>query len=120
MVVVTGIRTAIKYAPVIYKGLQIVYKAAKKTRQGQQWVARHPKVIRYGTYAATGGTLVYDLLSIDYDSLIGKNPTGYRQQQTRSNLYTSGARQQYKSRSSYQYRRRFCEQRQQYRSRNRF
>ncbi len=120
MVVVTGIRTAVKLAPIIYKGLKLVYKAGSKTRAFDRYMARHPKVLKYGTVAAGVGTLIYDLTNIDYDSLIGKNPTGNRFKQTRGNFYPPGTRQQYKSRSSYLDRSRFCKQRQFYRSRNRF
>ncbi len=93
MVVVTGIRTAIKLFPVIFKGAKIVYKAAKKTRAGDRYLARHPKIIKAGTIAATGGTLIYDLLNIDYDSLVGTNPSRDRKQQARSYFQSPRTRQ---------------------------
>ncbi len=97
MVVVTGIRTAIKIAPIIYKVGKAFYKAGSKTRSVDRYLARHPKILKYGTIGATGGTLVYDLLNIDYDALIGPPQTYRKQQQTRSYLQSSRARFQRKT-----------------------
>ncbi len=116
MVVVTGIRTAIKLFPVFYKGAQIVYKAAKKTRAGDRYLARHPKILKYGTIAATGGTLIYDLLNIDYDSLIGPPKTYSKFKQARSNFQSPSARQFQYSKYPIIPRCRPSKQRQQYRS----
>ncbi len=69
MVVITGIKTAIKIAPIIYKVAKITYSGAKKTRQGQQWIARHPKALRYGTIAASSAPVIYDLLNVDYSAI---------------------------------------------------
>ena len=98
MVVVTGIRTAVKLAPIIYKVGKAVYKAGSKTRSFDRYIARHPKALRYGTAAVGIGTLVYDLTNIDYDSLIGPISKTYRkQQQARSNFQSSRSRQQFKA-----------------------
>ncbi len=98
MVIITGIKTAIKIAPIIFKASKIIYRAGSKTRAGQRWISRHPKAIRAGTIGATAGTLVYDLLDIDYDSLLGPIPKTYRkQQQTRGNFYSTRSRFQYKT-----------------------
>ncbi len=94
MVVITGIKAAIKLAPIIYRASKIIYKGAKKVPAFNRYMSRHPKAIRYGTIAATGGTLVYDLLSIDYDSLLGPISKTYRkQQQARGYVHATRARQ---------------------------
>ncbi len=98
MVIVTGIKAAIKLAPIIYRGSKIIYKGFKQTKRGSQWIARHPKAVRLGTIGATAGTLVYDLINIDYDSLIGPIPKTYRkQQQARGNFYSTRSRFKYKA-----------------------
>ncbi len=113
MVVITGIKAAIKLAPIIYRGSKIIYKAATKVPAFKRYMSRHPKAVRYGTIAATGGTLVYDLLSIDYDSLLGPIPKTYRkQQQARGNFYSTRSRFQYKTDYCPVPRRRFGRQKQ--------
>ncbi len=98
MTVITGIKTAIKIAPIIYKVAKVVYKTGKKGRAFDRYMARHPKVLKYGTVAAGAGTLVYDLINIDYDSLIAQIPKTYRkQQQTRGNFYSARSRFKYKT-----------------------
>ncbi len=119
MVVVTGIRTAIKLAPIIYKASTIVYKGLKKTRSFDRYMARHPKILKYGTVGVGVGTLIYDLTNIDYDSLIGKNPTGNRFKQTRGYLQSPSTRFRGKANCTPYDRSRFCRQKQQYRSRYR-
>ncbi len=120
MVIVTGIKTAIKIAPIIYKVAQVGFKGLKKTRAFDRYMARHPKVLRAGTLAATGGTLVYELINIDYDSLIGQIPKTYRKfKQTRGNVYPSRARQLYKTDYCPVPRRRYGKQRRFQRSRYR-
>ncbi len=116
MVVITGIKTAIKIAPIVYKAGKIIYKSVSKTRQFDRYMARHPKILKYGTIGATGGTLIYDLLNIDYDSLIGTTPSRYRKQQTRGNFQSPGARFQQYSKRGIIPRCRPSKQRQQYRS----
>lgn len=98
MVVVTGIKTAIKIAPIIYKASKIIYKSVKKTRAFDRYMARHPRVLRAGTVAAAGGTLVYDLLNIDYDALIGPISKTYNKQfKTRKYVQSSRTRQFYQT-----------------------
>ncbi len=93
MVVITGIKTVIKIAPIIYKVAKTIYKAGSKTRAFDRYMARHPRVLRAGTLAASGGTLVYELMNIDYDSLLGPISKTYRkQQQTRGNVFQSRSR----------------------------
>ncbi len=93
MVVVTGIKTVIKLAPVIYRAGQIIYKAGSKTRAFDRYMARHPKALKYGTAAVGIGTLVYDLTNIDYDSLIGTPQTNRPYRKARTNLQPFGSRQ---------------------------
>ncbi len=86
MVVITGIKTAIKIAPIIYKGSKIVYKGFKKTKYGAQWLSRHPQIAKYGTAAAGVGGLLLDLTNIDYSALPSfKKP--YKNGQARGNVY---------------------------------
>ena len=94
MVVITGIKTAIKIAPIIYKVSKIVYKGVQKTNRGRQWIARHPKALRYGAIGATAGSLLLDLTNIDYSAIqIPKFPG--KKRQTRGNVYKSRYGQQY-------------------------
>ncbi len=93
MVVITGIKTVIKLAPVIYKVSKVLYKGVKKTRSFDRYMARHPKILKYGTATVGIGTLVYDLTNIDYDSLLGTNPTRDRKQQARSYFQSPRTRQ---------------------------
>ncbi len=119
MVVITGIKTVIKLAPVIYRVSKVIYKGVKKTRSFDRYMARHPKVLKYGTAGVGIGTLIYDLTNIDYDSLLGTNPTSYRKQQARGYIQSPGSRfKQYAKCPTFP-RRRFSEQRQFDRSRYR-
>ncbi len=74
MVVISGIKTAIKIAPIVYKVGKVVWKATLKTKRGGQWMTRHPKIVKYGTVAASGGALLLDLSNIDYSAIIQKPP----------------------------------------------
>ena len=116
MVVVTGIRTAIKIAPILWKVGKVLYKAGSKTRAGDRYLARHPKIIKYGTAGVGIGTLIYDLLNIDYDSLISPNTSSRRFKQTRGYIQSPGARFQQYSKYPFIPRCRPGKQRQQYRS----
>ncbi len=98
MVIITGIKTAIKIAPIIYRASKVIYKGARKVPAFNRYMSRHPKILKYGTVAAGAGTLVYDLINIDYDSLIAQIPkTNRKQQQTRGNFYSTRSRFQYKA-----------------------
>ncbi len=116
MVVVTGIKAAIKIAPIIFKVGKVLYKAGSKTRAGNRFISRHPKILRAGTIAAASGTLVYDILNIDYDSLIGPTPSRNRKQQTRGYIQSTRSRQFYKADCPPVYSRRRSRQKQFYRS----
>ncbi len=86
MVVITGIKTAIKIAPIIYKVAKIGYKGFKSTRKGQQWLSRHPRAVKYGTVGAGVGSLLLDLTNIDYSAIqVPRFPSKNRQ--TRTNVY---------------------------------
>ncbi len=89
MVVIQGIKTAIKIAPIIYKVGQVAYKGFKSTRKGQQWLSRHPNVAKYGTVGIGVGGLILDLTNIDYSAIIPKNPGYPKNGQTRSNFYST-------------------------------
>ncbi len=94
MVVITGIKTVIKIAPIIYKVAKIGYKGFSKTRAGSQWIRRHPRVIKYGTAGAGIGSLLLDLTNIDYSAIIP--PAKYRKdRQTRTNFYRASNRRFY-------------------------
>ncbi len=93
MVVVTGIKTAIKIAPIIYKGIKIVYKGSIKTKRGAQWMARHPKIARYGTIAASSAPIIYDLMNIDYSAIQKTKIRSITKQQTRGNVQSPSTRQ---------------------------
>ncbi len=115
MVVITGIKTAIKIAPIIYRASKIIYKGAKKVPAFNRYMSRHPKAIKYGTVAVGTGGLIYDLLSIDYDSLIAQIPkTNRKFKQTRGNFQSSRSRFRYKTDCPPVYRRRFSRQKQFY------
>ncbi len=108
MVVVTGIRTAIKLAPIIYKGSKIIYKSLKKTRAFDRYVSRHPKALKYATAGVGVGTLIYDLTNIDYDSLLGPISKTYNKQfKTRKYFQSPGTRFKYKTNRCFVPRRRF-------------
>ncbi len=117
MTVITGIQTAIKIAPIVYKGLKIVYKASVKTKRGAQWLGRHPNIARYGTIAASSAPIIYDLLNIDYSAIQKRFPD--KKQQARGKLYATRARQQYSTGYNPCIRYRPRKQRQFYRSRYR-
>ncbi len=86
MVIITGIKTAIKIAPIIYKIGKIGYKGFKSTRKGQQWLSRHPKAVKTATAAVGVGGLLLDLTNIDYSAIqIPRFPSKNRQ--TRTNVY---------------------------------
>ncbi len=98
MVVITGIKAAIKLAPIIYRASKVIYKGARKVPAFNRYMSRHPKILKYGTVAAGAGTLVYDLLNIDYDSLIAQIPKTNRQfKQTRGNFQSSRTRFRFKA-----------------------
>ncbi len=114
MVVITGIKTAIKIAPIIYKVGKVIYKGAKKTRAFDRYMARHPKILKYGTAGVGIGTLVYDLSNIDFDSLIGTPKTYSKFKQTRNNFQQSRFRRFKQGYCTPQPRRRYGKQRQFY------
>ncbi len=103
MVVISGIKTAIKiakYAPVVWKVGKVVYKGIKSTKQGGQWISRHPKALKYGTAAAGVGSLLLDLTNIDYSAIIPQKTTSpVKTGQTRTNMVLPGSR----SRNRYGY-----------------
>ncbi len=97
MVVISGIKTAIKIAPVVYKVGKVVWKASLKTKRGGQWMTRHPKVVKYGTAAAGVGSLLLDLTNIDYDALIPKTVPGTgKNGQTRNYMEFPSSRSRYR------------------------
>ncbi len=86
MTVITGIKTIIKIAPIIYKVGQVGYKGFKTTRKGQQWLSRHPRAVKYGTVGVGVGGLLLDLTNIDYSAIPSfKKP--YKNGQARGNIY---------------------------------
>ncbi len=98
MVVVTGVKELVKLAPIIYKVAQTFYKAGSKTRAFDRYVSRHPRALKYATAGVGVATLTYDLMNIDYDSLIAQIPkTNRKFKQTRGYLQSSRARQFYKT-----------------------
>ncbi len=105
MVVITGIKTAIKIAPIIYKGSKIVYQGFKKTKYGAQWMSRHPNIAKYGTAAAGVGGLLLDLSNIDYSALPSWPKSPYKNGQTRGNVYGTKPRRWYRKKRPYCYRR---------------
>ncbi len=112
MTVISGIIEAVKIgirvAPVIYKSGKIVYKAGGKTRQGAQWLSRHPKIVKYGTVAAGASSLLLDLTNIDYSAIIPEKVRPPTVKQTRSNFQSSRSRFRRESNCypGYRYRRR--------------
>ncbi len=95
MTVISGIfaaaKVAIKIAPFVYRASKITYKAASKTKHGAQWMRRHPKIVKYGTVAAGGASLLLDLTNIDYSAITPqiRSPTV---KQTRGNFQRSRSR----------------------------
>ncbi len=119
MVVISGIKTAIKIAPIIYKIGKITYKGFKSTRKGQQWLSRHPKALKYGTAAAGVGSLLLDLTTIDYDALLPKTVSTPKNGQTRKYMEFPGSRSRYQySNRPYCVRRPIRRQKQSYRMRS--
>ncbi len=96
MVVISGIiQTILKVAPIVYRVATITYKAGSKTRQGKQWISRHPKALRYGTAAAGGASLLLDLTNIDYSAIIPPKKPSRKIRQTRTNIYGLSNRRVY-------------------------
>ncbi len=94
LVVITGIIQTIKVAA---KVAPIIYKIVKKTKVGNSYIYRHPRIAKYGTAVAGTAPLIYDLLNIDY-SAIQKTPSRGKFPQTRKYM------EQYRSK-----RERYCE-----------
>ena len=92
MVVIQGIQTAIKIAPIVYKVGKVVWKASMKTKRGGQWLTRHPKIAKYGTVAAGAGGLLLDLTNIDYSAILPKTPSYNKTGQTRNYVVQSHSR----------------------------
>ncbi len=98
MVVITGIKTAIKIGlralPYALRAGKVGYSAAKATKHGASWIRRHPKAVKYGTVAAGGATLLLDLTNIDYSAIPPYEKPG-KIGQTRSYMEQSSSRPRY-------------------------
>ncbi len=86
MTVISGIQTAIKIAPIVYRAGKIIYHGIKRTKAGGQWLSRHPNVVKAGTVTAGAGGLILDLTNIDYSSLVPQQKPG-KNGQTRKYVY---------------------------------
>ncbi len=109
MVVVTGIIAVAKVAWEVVKiaarTTPYVYKGVKKSKQGAQWLSRHPKIAKYGTVAASSAPIIYDLMNIDYSAIQTTKIRSPTVKQTRGNFQSSRTRQfckpNYRSRNRY-------------------
>lgn len=97
MTVITGIQTAIKIAPIVYRAGKIVYHGVKRTKAGAQWLSRHPKIAKYGTVAAGAGGLLLDLTNVDYSAIPSPFTKPGKVGQTRDNVYGTKSRRFYGS-----------------------
>ncbi len=100
MTVISGIIQVARIAYIGYKVSKVVYKAGSKTKQGAQWLSRHPNIAKYGTVAAGGTSLLLDLTNIDYSAIQIPTKSPYQNGQTRGNMEFSRSRSRY----GYQYR----------------
>ncbi len=99
MVIITGIKTAIKIGikalPYAIRAGKVGYSAAKATKHGARWLRKHPKAVKYGTVAAGGASLLLDLTNIDYSAIPQKDAIPSKNGQTRNYLVKSRSGQRY-------------------------
>ncbi len=103
MTVISGIQTAIKIAPIVYRAGKIIYHGIKRTKAGAQWLSRHPKIAKYGTVAVGAGGLILDLTNIDYSAIPSPFNGSNKNGQTRSNVYGTKYGRKYNQKRTYRY-----------------